>query len=116
MFKRRTGSGIWLHGTPPDQFARAPLATDGCLVLANPDLPEKMRLRLLRIAALASAMEFQLAPHVWGSAVLWAASLQLAAAIPGAAARSPSSRTAAPAGWEFCCGTPTRTTATTARD
>nr|WP_198971999.1 L,D-transpeptidase family protein [Xylophilus sp. ASV27] len=34
----RTGGGIWLHGTPPDQFARAPLATDGCLVLANPDL------------------------------------------------------------------------------
>jgi L-alanine-DL-glutamate epimerase-like enolase superfamily enzyme len=36
----------------------------------------------LRIAALASAMEFQLAPHVWGSAILWAASLQLAAALP----------------------------------
>jgi murein L,D-transpeptidase YafK len=34
----KTGSGIWLHGTPPDQFARAPLSTDGCLVLANPDL------------------------------------------------------------------------------
>ena len=37
---------------------------------------------MLRIAALASAMEVQLAPHVWGSAFLWAASLQLAAAIP----------------------------------
>lgn len=34
----KTGSGIWLHGTPPDQFSRAPLATDGCVVLANPDL------------------------------------------------------------------------------
>nr|WP_311236106.1 L,D-transpeptidase family protein [Acidovorax sp. WCS2018Noco2-12] len=34
----KTGSGIWLHGTPPDQFSRAPLATDGCLALANPDL------------------------------------------------------------------------------
>ncbi len=34
----RSGSGIWLHGTPPSQFARAPRATDGCLVLANPDL------------------------------------------------------------------------------
>ena len=33
----KTGSGIWLHGTPPDQFSRAPLATDGCLALANPD-------------------------------------------------------------------------------
>jgi hypothetical protein len=34
----KTGSGIWLHGTPPDQFVRAPKATDGCVVLANPDL------------------------------------------------------------------------------
>ena len=39
----KTGSGIWLHGTPPDQFARAPLATDGCLVLANPDLERILR-------------------------------------------------------------------------
>lgn len=34
----RTGSGIWLHGTPPSQFSRAPKASDGCVVLANPDL------------------------------------------------------------------------------
>lgn len=34
----KTGSGIWLHGTPPGQFSRAPLATDGCVVLANPNL------------------------------------------------------------------------------
>jgi len=34
----KTGSGIWLHGTPPTQFSRAPKATDGCVVLANPDL------------------------------------------------------------------------------
>lgn len=34
----KTGSGIWLHGTPSAQFSRAPMATDGCVVLANPDL------------------------------------------------------------------------------
>ncbi|MFN5349590.1 MAG: L,D-transpeptidase family protein [Polaromonas sp.] len=34
----KTGGGIWLHGTPSEQFSRAPLATDGCVVLANPDL------------------------------------------------------------------------------
>ncbi len=34
----KTGGGIWLHGTPPNQFSRAPLASDGCLVMANPDL------------------------------------------------------------------------------
>jgi L,D-transpeptidase YnhG len=39
----KTGRGIWLHGTPPDQFARAPKATDGCVVLANPDLERIIR-------------------------------------------------------------------------
>ena len=39
----KTGSGIWLHGTPPNQFSRAPLATDGCVVLANPDLERIIR-------------------------------------------------------------------------
>lgn len=39
----KTGSGIWLHGTPPNQFSRAPLATDGCVVLANPDLEHIIR-------------------------------------------------------------------------
>lgn len=34
----RSGSGIWLHGTPPANFSRAPLASDGCVVLTNPDL------------------------------------------------------------------------------
>ncbi len=39
----KTGSGIWLHGTPPGQFSRPPLASDGCVVLANPDLEHIMR-------------------------------------------------------------------------
>jgi L,D-transpeptidase YnhG len=34
----KTGGGIWLHGTPPTQFSRAPLSTDGCVAMANPDL------------------------------------------------------------------------------
>ena len=34
----RTGSGIWLHGVPQDYYARTPLSTDGCVVLANPEL------------------------------------------------------------------------------
>jgi L,D-peptidoglycan transpeptidase YkuD (ErfK/YbiS/YcfS/YnhG family) len=34
----RTGSGIWLHGAPSDNFARVSMATDGCIALANPDL------------------------------------------------------------------------------
>jgi murein L,D-transpeptidase YafK len=39
----KTGRGIWLHGTPPGQFSRAPLATDGCVVLANQDLDRLIR-------------------------------------------------------------------------
>ena len=39
----KTGSGIWLHGTPPSQFSRPPQATDGCVVLANPDLQRIIR-------------------------------------------------------------------------
>ncbi len=34
----RSGSGIWLHGTPSGNFSRPPLASDGCVVLTNPDL------------------------------------------------------------------------------
>jgi murein L,D-transpeptidase YafK len=34
----KTGGGIWLHGVPPQNFARTPQSTDGCVVLANDDL------------------------------------------------------------------------------
>lgn len=34
----RSGSGIWLHGTPTNNYSRPPLASDGCVVLTNPDL------------------------------------------------------------------------------
>lgn len=38
LMRNKTGSGIWLHGTPSLQYSRAPLATDGCVVLANHDM------------------------------------------------------------------------------
>ncbi len=38
QFKGRTGSGIWLHGVATSQFSRAPLATDGCVAVSNPDM------------------------------------------------------------------------------
>ena len=34
----RNGHGIWLHGVPSDVYARPPRASDGCIVLSNPDL------------------------------------------------------------------------------
>ena len=36
----KTGHGIWVHGVPSDNYARAPKASDGCLALANPDMGE----------------------------------------------------------------------------
>lgn len=38
ILRRKTGSGIWLHGTPSAQYVRAPLASEGCVVLSNPDI------------------------------------------------------------------------------
>lgn len=40
----QTGSGIWIHGTPPTEFARFPKASDGCVVLANPDFEKVNKL------------------------------------------------------------------------
>jgi L,D-transpeptidase catalytic domain len=39
----RTGSGIWLHGVPRENYARPPQATDGCVVLANEDFARLLR-------------------------------------------------------------------------
>ena len=56
----KTGRGIWLHGTPPEQFARAPKATDGCVVLANPDLE-----RIIK------TVEVRTTPVVIANAIRW---------------------------------------------
>jgi murein L,D-transpeptidase YafK len=34
----RNGYGIWLHGVPSATYSRPPRASDGCIVLSNPDL------------------------------------------------------------------------------
>ncbi len=36
--EKKTGNGIWLHGTPKDTYSRPPRASDGCVVLSNPDI------------------------------------------------------------------------------
>ncbi len=60
----KTGSGIWLHGTPPAQFARAPLASDGCVVLANPDLERIIRTVEVRTTPVVIAPSLKwIAPH-----------------------------------------------------
>lgn len=36
--QQKNGYGIWLHGTPTNTYSRPPRASDGCVVLSNPDL------------------------------------------------------------------------------
>ncbi len=38
----KSGNGIWLHGTMPERYSRQVKATDGCVVMANPDLRQLM--------------------------------------------------------------------------
>ena len=37
-FRRRTGSGIWLHGVPRNTYSRPPRSSEGCVTMANDDL------------------------------------------------------------------------------
>ena len=39
-YRKRTGYGIWLHGTPSDTYARSPWASEGCFVLSNDDFSD----------------------------------------------------------------------------
>ena len=64
QLRGKTGSGIWLHGTPPDQFSRAPQATDGCVALANPDLERLLRTVEPRTTPVVIARQLDwVAPH-----------------------------------------------------
>lgn len=56
----RGGSGIWLHGTPSDTFARPPRASDGCVVLTNQDLD-----------AIAKNLQVGLTPVIISNSVEW---------------------------------------------
>ena len=59
----KTGSGIWLHGTPPNQFSRPPQATDGCVVLANPDLQHIINTVEVRTTPVVIASELKWVPQ-----------------------------------------------------
>ncbi|MDD2884521.1 MAG: L,D-transpeptidase family protein [Dechloromonas sp.] len=58
----RGGSGIWLHGTQSDTFSRPPLASDGCVVLTNPDLE-----------AIAKTLQIGLTPVIISDSMEWIA-------------------------------------------
>ena len=56
----RNGHGIWLHGVPSDVYSRPPRASDGCIVLSNPDLQ-----------SLARQLEIGLTPVIIADEVEW---------------------------------------------
>ena len=58
----KTGGGIWLHGTPPTQYARAPLATDGCVAIANPDLSRIIKTVEIRSTPVVIAQSLKWVP------------------------------------------------------
>lgn len=59
----KTGGGIWLHGTPPGQFSRAPKATDGCVALANPDLERIINTVEIRTTPVVIAQRLEWVPQ-----------------------------------------------------
>jgi len=56
----KNGHGIWLHGVPRDTYSRPPKASNGCVVLANPDM-----------AALGKTLQTGLTPVVISDNVEW---------------------------------------------
>ena len=59
LMRKKTGSGIWLHGTPSAQYARAPESTDGCVVLSNPDLERLLETVQVRTTPVVIAPSLQ---------------------------------------------------------
>jgi L,D-transpeptidase YnhG len=59
MRRGKTGGGIWLHGVPRSQFARAPKATDGCVALSNPDLERILATVQIRTTPVVIAQSLQ---------------------------------------------------------
>jgi len=64
----RSGHGIWLHGVPAALYSRPPRASDGCIVLANPDLESVGRY-----------VEVKRTPVIIADEVEWAAAAEVEA-------------------------------------
>jgi L,D-transpeptidase YnhG len=55
----KSGSGIWLHGTMPGRYSRPVKATDGCVVMANPDLKKLMSIVAVKTTPVIIASKLQ---------------------------------------------------------
>lgn len=61
----KTGHGIWLHGSPADTYSRPPLASNGCVVLTNPDMTELSRYLKPGTPVIISQQQEWLPEEVW---------------------------------------------------
>lgn len=59
VMRNKTGSGIWLHGSPSVQYSRSPLATDGCVVLPNIDMQRLLDLPGIGMTPILIARELE---------------------------------------------------------
>jgi hypothetical protein len=71
--RSKSGSGIWLHGTPPQQYSRPPQASEGCVVLTNPDFSVLAQSVTLRSTPVIIAKSLH-----WVQADTWQASFNAA--------------------------------------
>jgi len=55
----KSGNGIWLHGTMPERYSRPVKATDGCVVMANPDLQKLMAIVAVKTTPVIIASKLQ---------------------------------------------------------
>ncbi|MBS4095224.1 MAG: L,D-transpeptidase family protein [Sulfuricella sp.] len=64
----KNGHGIWLHGVPSDTYSRPPRASNGCVVLTNPDM-----------VTVGKNLQIGLTPVIISDHVEWADPKELAA-------------------------------------
>ena len=62
----KTGSGIWIHGTPSSTYSRPPRTSDGCMVLTNEDFSQIAQFVIpgLTPIVIASSVKWQ-SPEEW---------------------------------------------------
>ena len=62
----KTGSGIWIHGTPSNTYSRPPRASDGCVVLTNEDFARIAQFVTPGVTpvVIASSVKWQ-SPNAW---------------------------------------------------
>jgi len=63
---KKTGYGIWLHGTPIDTYSRPPLASEGCVALSNDDFTNLRNLVKVRQSPVVITRKITwLEPDAW---------------------------------------------------